>query len=259
MCLIVFSFQNHRKYPLILAGNRDEFYARPAEQLHFWDREPRILAGKDLRAGGTWLGVSESGTFGAITNFRDFHNPMEGERSRGEIITELLGSEASLDSTLNQLNRFKQDYAGFNLLAGNARELYYLSNIKDDIEKVSPGIHGISNATLDTPWPKVETAIDLFRKAIDADSIDRDKIFEMLTHSDTYPADQLPDTGLSAEREKAVSPIFIETDGYGTRCSSLLTIDKNGRVEFTEKTHVPEMSPSESVKSYSFQISESLV
>lgn len=259
MCLIVFSFQSHVKYPLILAGNRDEFYARPAKQLHFWDGNTDILAGKDLRAGGTWLGVSERGTFGAITNYRDFHNPMEGERSRGEIIPGLLNSDNTVEQELNRISNYKHDYAGFNLLAGNAESLYYLSNLKDSIEKVSPGIHGISNAFLDTPWPKVEKAKRLFSEAIQSDSINRGQIFDMLENSETFPPHKLPDTGLSEEKEKAVSPIFIETDGYGTRCSSLITIDTNGQVEFTEKTHVPELSPSESMKRFTFQISEDIV
>ena len=259
MCLIVFSFQHHDTYPLILAGNRDEFYARPAEQLHYWDHQPHILAGKDLRAGGTWLGVSQSGSFGAITNYRDFNNPLEGERSRGEIIPGLLNSNETVEKNLNMVRNRKHDYAGFNLLAGNIENLYYLSNLKDDIETVAPGIHGISNAFLDTPWPKVKKAKKLFSDAIKADSINRDQIFEMLEDTETFPTDQLPNTGLSDEREKAVSPIFIQTEGYGTRCSSLLTIDYKGQVEFTEKTHVPELGTSEAVKHFTFQISEKIV
>lgn len=252
MCLIVFSFKHHSKYPVILAGNRDEFYGREARQAHFWDTVPPLLAGKDLRAGGTWLGVNHKGEFGAITNYRDLNNPINGEQSRGEIIPKFLTHDGSPEDKLSRVQKNYPAYSGFNLLAGNADQIYYLNNINRQFQTVPPGIHGISNAFLDTPWPKVEKAISAFKEAVHPDTIDRDEIFQFLQDSDPFPLEDLPDTGLSPEKEKAVSPIFIKTEDYGTRCSSLLTIDNDGQVQFIEKTYHVKNDGSESVKEYSF-------
>lgn len=258
MCLIVFAFNHHPEYPLILAGNRDEFYAREAEQAHIWDTDPAILAGKDLRAGGTWLGVSKKGEFGAITNYRDLDNPIEGERSRGEIIPGFLTRSGKARQKLNRLKQSLQHYSGFNLLAGNKEQLYYLNNVHGKIDPVEPGIHGISNAVLNTPWPKVEMAKLEFKKAITPKSIDRERIFRLLKNSETFPEESLPETGLSPEMEKAVSPIFIETEGYGTRCSNLLTIDSGGRINFIEKTYPVSDGTSEIINEFTFE-TESLL
>lgn len=256
MCLIVFAYKHHPEYPLILAGNRDEFYGREAQQAHFWDTDPAMLAGKDLRAGGTWLGVSKKGEFGAITNYRDLNDPRAGERSRGEIIPKFLTTVKAPDQKIRQLRKQNHHYAGFNFLAGDVDQLFYLNNINGNIQSVTPGIHGISNAFLDTLWPKVETARSEFQKAISSSTIDKEKIFNFLNDSKSYPEDSLPDTGLSPEKEKAVSPIFIETEGYGTRCSTLLTIDNDGRIHFTEKTYDAQREASESVKEFEFYTSE---
>lgn len=254
MCLIVFSYQYHNKYPFILAGNRDEFYDRPAKQAHFWDTNPRMLAGRDLKAGGTWLGVSEKGEFGAITNYRNLYNPTESERTRGEIIPDFLTGHKPAKEKLNAINEMKHKYSGFNLLAGSARQLYYLNNINGDYRPIVPGIHGISNAFLDTSWPKVEKARNEFEEITSSETIDKEAIFQLLETSDPFPEEFLPDTGLSKEMEKEVSPIFIETEGYGTRCSSLLMIDHDGTVKFTEKTFRIQNGKSESVKEFSFDI-----
>lgn len=253
MCLIVFAYNYHPEYPIILAGNRDEFYGRKALKAHVWDTDPKMLAGKDLRAGGTWLGVSKNGEFGAITNYRDLKNPREGERSRGEIITNFLTETGPPDQKLRHLKKQSQEYAGFNLLAGNIRQLFYFSNISGNIQSVAPGIHGISNAFLDTPWPKVETAKSEFEKTIDSSPPDKEKIFKFLQDKQPFPDESLPDTGLSPEMEKAVSPIFIETEGYGTRCSTLLTIDAKERVRFIEKTYPVNKKASATTKELSFE------
>jgi uncharacterized protein with NRDE domain len=252
MCLILFSFKNHPEYPLILAGNRDEFYGREAQQAHFWNSIPSMLAGKDLRAGGTWLGVSEKGEFGAVTNYRDLRNPIDGDRSRGEIIPGFLAQNGSIEKKLHQVKKNYPKYSGFNLLAGNADQLYYMNNINREFRTVNPGIHGISNAFLDTSWPKVEKAKVAFGEAIKPASIDRSKILNLLQDSESFSLEKLPDTGLNPEMEKAVSPIFIKTENYGTRCSTLLTIDNGGLVHFTEKTYHINGEETESLKEYNF-------
>lgn len=252
MCLIVFSFNHHPKYPLILAGNRDEFYERPAKEAHFWDTNPQVLAGKDLKAGGTWLGVSERGEFGAITNYRNLYNPTEGDQTRGEIIPVFLTGHKPAKEKLTAINENKHRYSGFNLLAGSVRQLFYLNNTHGDFRPIEPGIHGISNAFLNTPWPKVEKARNEFEQITSSETIDKEAVFRLLKASDPFPEESLPDTGLSKEMEKEVSPIFIETEGYGTRCSSLLLIDHNGTVNFTEKTYRGQNGKSDSVKEFSF-------
>ena len=252
MCLIVFAYRHHPQYQVILAGNRDEFYGREAQQAHFWDTEPVMLAGKDLRAGGTWLGISQRGEFGAITNYRDLKNPREGERSRGEIIPDYLTGNESPDQKMTRLKNQIHHYAGFNFLAGNADQIFYLNNISGDVQSVSRGIHGISNAFLDTPWPKVKAAKSAFEDAIIPAVIDHEAVFKLLQNSDPFPQEKLPDTGLSQEMEKAVSPIFIKTEDYGTRCSTLLTINYDGQIQFTEKTYHFNGDSSETVKDFSF-------
>jgi uncharacterized protein with NRDE domain len=252
MCLILFSFKNHPEYPLILAGNRDEFYGREAQQAHFWNSIPSMLAGKDLRAGGTWLGVSGKGEFGAVTNYRDLRNPINGDRSRGEIIPGFLAQNGSIEKKLHQVKKNYPKYSGFNLLAGNADQLYYLNNINRQFRKVNPGINGVSNAFLDTSWPKVEKAKVAFRQATKPTSIDRGKILQLLQDSESFPQEILPDTGLDPEMEKAVSPIFIKTENYGTRCSTLLTIDNEGQVHFTEKTYHINGEETEVITEYNF-------
>lgn len=237
MCLIVFSINGHQNYQLILAGNRDEFYQRPTKPAHYWDTDREILAGKDMKAGGTWLGISKEGRIGALTNYRDFNNPREGEKSRGELIPGFLKSSKEPKEALTDILSRGKRYDGFNLIAGTSKKLYYNSNINNSVEEISPGIHGISNAFLDTSWPKVDVARQKFSSAISGSEIDEEAIFSLLKNSETYSQEKLPDTGLSPEMEKAVSPIFIETEEYGTRCSTLLTIDNEGLVNFIEKSY----------------------
>lgn len=237
-----------------MAANRDEFYDRPARQAYVWDTEPEIVAGKDLKAGGTWLGISKKGDFGAITNYRDLHRPQTGERSRGEIIPDFLTKQGDPEKKISALMNRQSEYNGFNLLAGNLNSLFYVSNIHKDYKAVDPGLHGISNAFLDTSWPKVNKAKRDLKELISSTEIDEEKIFQLLQNDETYPENELPKTGLSTEMEKKVSPIFIKTETYGTRCSSLLIIDKQGEVSFTEKTYNRGKQYGEGVKRLNFSI-----
>ncbi|REL37615.1 NRDE family protein [Rhodohalobacter sp. SW132] len=237
MCLIVFSYKNHPRYPLILAGNRDEFYERPTQKAHFWENEPTILAGKDLKAGGTWLGLSKRGTLAALTNYRDFKTARESHQSRGILIPRFLTNDENPESTLQRFLQQREDFDGYNLLAGSVSRLYYLTNIRGIYHPIEPGIHGLSNAFLDTPWPKVEHAKAMFRESISSEEPDKEAIFRMLKNDKKYPAAHLPDTGLSPEMERAVSPLFIRTSDYGTRCSTLLMVDTNHNVTFIERTY----------------------
>lgn len=237
MCLIVFGYNCHQTYPFILAGNRDEFYQRPTKQAHFWDTEPEILAGRDLKAGGTWLGMTKEGRIGVLTNYRHFHSQPGGQKSRGELIPTFLKSSLDPKNVLADIISRGHQYDGFNMIAGTSTKLNYISNVHNSLEEIPPGIHGISNGFLNTSWPKVDVAKEKYRSATSGADIDEEAIFSFLKNKETYPQESLPDTGLSPEKEKAVSPIFIELKNYGTRCSTLITVDKNGLVSFVEKSY----------------------
>lgn len=239
MCLIVFAYKYHPKYPFILAGNRDEFHARPTQTLHVWDSDPNILAGKDLKEGGTWLGLNQHGKFAALTNHRDLSKIKENAPSRGNLVKEILQSGQPFENQLSDLQSEFSNYNGFNLIAGTVDDLYYVSNEGGHMMKLKPGLYGISNAFLNTPWPKTNNALESFTHALNSELPDVSAIFELLTDTTTYPERMLPKTGLSPEMEKAVSSIFILTDDYGTRSSALLMIDKMGSGKFTEKTYRP--------------------
>ena len=254
MCLIVFAYKVHPDYPLILAGNRDEFHDRPAMSLFKWNTNPPIIAGKDVKAGGTWLGISENGRIAALTNYRDLNIIKKNRPSRGEIIPKFLASDENPDYLLQRLDKNSDLYNGFNLIAGTTETLYYLSNHGHSVEPVQPGIHVISNAALNTPWPKAKWAVDRFKSILDNGSFDDDSIFEMLRNSDTYPIELLPDTGLSDEMEIAVSSVFILTDNYGTRSSSFITINNNQQLSFSENVYRPGTKTVESQKNISMQL-----
>ncbi len=236
MCLILLSYCSHPSYGLILAANRDEFYDRPTAQLDFWNEAPHVLAGRDLKSGGTWLGVTKNGRFCAITNFRDPAVQIPDAPSRGFLVADYLKGN---ESPLTYLQKIKPDgkrYNGFNLLAGDESGIFWFSNRSGEISRLSPGIHGLSNHLLDTPWPKVAKGKKSLEKILSADEIDCESIFTLL--SDRYmPADRdLPDTGVGIEWERILSPLFIKSDIYGTRSSSIVLIGKE-KIRFMERTY----------------------
>jgi uncharacterized protein with NRDE domain len=237
MCLIVFANNVLEDYKLIFAANRDEFYNRPSEQADFWKDHPDLLAGKDLQAGGTWMGITRKGKFAAITNFRDLKNNRNDAPSRGELTLDFLVKDVTPEEYYNRLKSELNNYNGFNLILGNIDELYYFSNKTDGLKKLEPGIHGISNAILDTPWPKVEKSKRQLKHLIEQQNIHPWEILNLL--DDTSPAkdEELPDTGVGLELERILSPIFIKSEKYGTRSSTIVTVDKNNNVKFVEKTY----------------------
>jgi len=239
MCLITFAYNAHPEYELILAGNRDEFYERPTRKAQFWTDEghPDILAGKDLKAGGTWLGINKDGRWGALTNYRDFSIQKEDPPSRGELVLNYLQSDQSGESYLQKLLPRATDYNGFNLLLGDQSGIYHLLNQEGTINPVEDGIHGLSNASLDTPWMKLQKANQSLKGLIDADNITKEALFDLLLDEEKAPDSELPKTGLDHDMEKAVSSIFIKTKDYGSRCSTLLLINKKGRISFTERRY----------------------
>lgn len=238
MCLILFGYKVSKKYPLIFAANRDEFYKRPTAPMHFRKQTPSILAGKDLEQGGTWFGVHKNGSFAALTNFRDPASIKQDAPSRGEIIIDFLESNEPCLSYFNTFKKRAGDYNGFNLLFGDAEDLFWFSNLKDTVEKIAPGIHGLSNRFLDTPWPKVASGKKALHKVI-SESITPESLFSILTDQSIPDDSLLPHTGVGLEWERILSPLFIRSETYGTRSSTILLKDQSGTMTVIERTHDP--------------------
>ncbi|MCP3875066.1 MAG: NRDE family protein [Desulfobacteraceae bacterium] len=238
MCLIFFGYKVSKKYPLILAANRDEFYQRPTAPMHFWKDKPFLLAGKDLEQGGTWFGVHRNGKFAALTNFRDPSSMMPNAPSRGEIIVDFLETKTSVERWANNFLKGAEAYNGFNLIFGNKDTIYWLSNLKKSIEKISSGIHGLSNKFLNTPWPKIETGKIAFKKAINEDATPT-SLLDILKDQSRPDDKLLPHTGVGLEWERILSPLFIQSDIYGTRSSTVMLVDHGGNIDITERTYSP--------------------
>ena len=231
MCLIAFAYKVHPHFPLIVAANRDEFLDRPADPARFWPAEPHVLAGRDRKAGGTWLGITTSGRFAALTNYRDLRLPRVDGPSRGGLVRRALEAGFVPQGT--------SVLEGFNLLYGPVGALRYHSNVNGADEEIAPGVHGLSNHLLDTSWPKVERAKKMLGAIIAEEKPSTDALFALLADGALAPDDQLPDTGLDVLRERALSSIRIATDGYGTRCSTVLLVDSSGQVFFEERVIAP--------------------
>lgn len=217
-----------------MAANRDEFYARPTTTAHWWE-DHEILGGRDLQAKGTWMGVDKSGRFAAVTNYRDIQNIREDVRSRGDLPVNFLTGKHSGKNYSEKIFKEGQDYNGFNLLTLDD-ELTHVSNYDDTVNTLSPGVYGLSNALLDTPWPKVNRAKEFFHSKMDND-FELSHLIELMQNTDVASDQDLPETGLLVEMERAVSAMCIRTENYGTCCSTAITIDYDGNVEFMEKSY----------------------
>lgn len=238
MCLILFSYKTHKELPLVILANRDEFLDRPTQQAHWWNGD-NMLAGKDLKAGGSWMGVARNGRFAALTNVREPHNMKADAPSRGALVTDFLEGEMTAESYLEGVAEKGQAYNGFNLLVGTKDELWYYGNRGPAPQALKPGTYGLSNALLDTPWPKLATgkdAVDVWlTQPTEAGAL------AILEDGKIYPDAQLPDTGVPLDWERALSARFIKKDNYGTRCSTVITFGKDDTISLVEKTHLPEV------------------
>ena len=240
MCLLIFAHRVAPQYPLILAANRDEFYARPTETAQFWTQYPQLLAGRDLEQGGTWMGITRQGRFAAITNYRDPARTAPAPRSRGELTLDFLVGNAGAVSYLEQLRERAGDYAGFNLLLGDGDELWYYSNSApdNDPQLLSPGVYGLSNAQLDTPWPKVETGKRKLGDLLKNDAANNhDKLVGVVGDRTTADQRELAVQGLNGEMDQVLSSQFIVTGLYGTRCSTTLWRDREGTAHWRELSY----------------------
>ncbi len=253
MCLILLAMDYHPRYKLVVAANRDEFYQRPAAPACFWQDEPEILAGKDIKEGGAWMGVTRQGRFAALTNYRDPQNIKPQAPSRGHLVLDYLQNNISPFSYLDNLPEGGQEYNGFNLLAGTIDELYYYSNRKKKVCKIDRGLHAVSNSLLDVPWPKVTKGVHGLGSILNQEDIDVEDLFALMKNRD-IPVDQdLPDTGVGLEMERWLAPVFIVSADYGTRSTSLLLADRNNKIRFWERSYDPQNAAISNEVYYEFQ------
>ena len=239
MCLILLAYESHPACRLVLAANRDEFYARPTRRASFWEDAPGVLGGRDLTHGGTWIGVTLGGRVAAVTNFRDPARQRADAPSRGRLVSDFLLCTEAPRQYLERLADGADSYNGFNLFVGDARGLYYFSN-RDDAgpRELTPGVYGLSNHLLDTPWPKVERGKQALSEVLKGDehAPDAEPLFMVLAESERAPDEKLPDTGVGLELERMLSPLFIRSAEYGTRSSAVVLFEREGRVTFVERS-----------------------
>jgi len=255
MCLLLISYDMHPVYRIVLAANRDEYYDRPTAPLAFWNDMPDILAGRDLKRSGVWLGVTRTGRIAAITNYREPALRYENAPSRGHLVSNFLQGLESPENYLNHIKTIGHRYNGFNLIVGDGSGLFYYSNMADHIQKLKPGLFGLCNHLLDTPWPKVEKGKDAFNALLDGkQTIDIEDIFSILNDRSFPSDDMLPDTGVGLSWERVFSPLFILSPDYGTRSSSVVFVEKTGKLTFSERTFDPLQAESSEGTTRTFNI-----
>lgn len=239
MCLIVFAWQVMPGVPLVAAANRDEYYDRPAAPAAPWPDHPQVFAGRDLKFGGSWMGISSNGPrFAALTNIRGPLEKRTDAPSRGALVADFLTGEMSAADYVASIARSSGEYNGFNLVLGDREQMLWFSNRGGDDPRngkpLEPGIYGISNGLLDAPWPKVLRTKAQFASLL-CQGAPRDAYFEMLADTTRAPDTRLPDTGIELELERKLSAVCIETPGYGTRTSTVVTLYKDAPAELHER------------------------
>jgi uncharacterized protein with NRDE domain len=236
MCLILFAWQQHPDYPLIAIANRDEYYARPSRDAHWWE-DADIFAGRDLEAGGTWLGVNRRGHFAAVTNVREPGGLQPGKRTRGDLTRDYLAGSDDAETYLHKLASQDQDYAGFNLLLSDSSGLWFYSNREHRIRRIEAGVYGVSNGYFDEPWPKLKSGRAELSAMLDGE-ISHDQLLEILTDHRIALDHELPDTGVALDIERLLSSRFIRSADYGTRACSVVTLDRRQCIEFSEQNFI---------------------
>lgn len=241
MCTLLFAVAAHPRYALVVAANRDEFYARPSAAAGWWLDAPQVFAGRDLQGGGTWLGVTRSGRWAALTNVRDPSEARLGQRSRGELVAGFLRADAAPEAYVAAI--VGERYAGFNLVVGDPSEVWYMSNKTCIRRRLGAGVYGISNAGLDTPWPKVVRGKAGLQRLLAGESIEPQAIMDLLADGSPAPDAELPDTGVGLALERALSPLCVAMPGYGTRVSTAVLLGADGRALCREQATVPGPHP----------------
>lgn len=248
MCLILAALDAHPDYALVVAANRDEFYDRPTTRADFWADHPGILGGRDLRAGGTWLAIDRRGRMAAVTNYRQGEREPAAPRSRGVLVSDYLTSDVDADTHIARVERDAAHYNGFNLIAGDARELRWFSNREGRARRLGSGIYGLSNHLLDTPWPKVTAGKSALSAALGGGTDLVSGLFALLSDRTQVQDESLPRTGIGLDWERLLSSAFIASAEYGTRSSTVVLVGRDGRVTFAEQTFGPNGVPAGEVR-----------
>jgi len=244
MCLMLFAWRAYPDYRLVFAGNRDEAYERPSAPAAFWNDQPRLFGGRDLEKGGSWLGLTRSGRIAAVTNYRDGPSHRSAPRSRGELVANFLRTDGEPRRYLEQVHAAGRHYGGFSLIVGDLTQLFYCANRGNGFEEIAPGVHGLSNHLLNTPWPKVRRGRERVEALLGHAEVDLVQgLFELLADRTVAPDAELPDTGVGLQRERELSPCFIAGERYGTRACTVLLINRNNEVLFVERTYGPRGVP----------------
>lgn len=247
----------HPEYRLVIAENRDEFFNRPTAAARFWPESPEILAGKDLERGGSWFGVSRSGRWAVVTNYRDFHHRRYSRLSRGELVSRFLTEGEELEVFQQALNADDGHYAGLNFIAGNQEQIFYFSNTGGGSREIGPGVYGLSNHWLDTPWPKVVGVKEELNSWLAAATTDIEPLFNLLADRQLAADEELPDTGIGRDWERTLSARFIQSEGYGTRASTVYLVDRQGKAQFIEKSF-DENGMEKGIKEFRFELSATI-
>lgn len=239
MCTILIAHQVSKQHPLLVLANRDEFYSRPTTAAAEWQDMPSLIAGRDLQSGGTWFGARNQ-RWASITNVREGSRDKDEPRhhkSRGWLVLDYLQSNLEPETFLQKIDSIEEEFAGYNLLLGDGLQLWYMSNRINEPVHLKPGIYGLSNHLLDTPWPKVTRGKEELASLIEAPDLDYNRAFSILADTTLAEDDELPDTGVPYRWEKVLSATFIKTPDYGTRCSTLLSFDKDRHYRFIERRY----------------------
>lgn len=256
MCLIFVAHQMHERYRLVVVANRDEYHARPTQPAAFWPQAPTLLAGRDLEAGGTWLGITKRGRFAAVTNYRDAEPRQSSAKSRGELVFDFLVSAEPPPDYATRLSANANGYNGFGLLAGDGCELWYCSNRVAGPRKLAPGVYGLSNHLLDTPWPKVERGKALFWALLRSKKLAAVKLLDMMHDSTQTPQASHGTTGADHGFERALSAMFVRSTHYGTRSTTVVLVQHGGEVEFVERSFPPGVASTRDCR-YRFRLEQS--
>jgi uncharacterized protein with NRDE domain len=249
MCLVLIALDSHPDYSLIVAANRDEFYDRPTAPAAFWTDAPSVLAGRDLKAGGTWLGIDRQGRLAAVTNYRQGEREPPAARSRGRLVSDFLTGDVGAREHIERVQGEAGLYNGFNLIAGDAGGLFYYSNREGRIRNLDRGVYGLSNHLLDTPWPKVAATKSAFGAVLKGGASELTaELFALLSDRSRAADDLLPSTGIGRDWERLLSSAFIATDQYGTRSSTVVLVGRDGRIVFVERNFGRRGGPGEEAR-----------
>ena len=237
MCILFIAVKQHPDHPLIIAANRDEFHARMTSPSHSWHDKPEMFAGRDEQAGGTWMGIHGSGRIAALTNIRAPQRERMDVKTRGELVVNAL--ETNDDTAfLTTLRNTANDYNGYNLVYGSATELSVFNSHSLEHHPLTQGVYGLSNASLNTPWPKVQMGVKSLNRACQqSGQLDVEDLFSILHNRETASDEDLPDTGIAKPWEKMLSSIFICSADYGTRSSTILTVNNAGKINWQERSY----------------------